>query len=121
MLTRNPLTFSGGQRQRLAIARALILNPELVIFDESMTALDTRTQEQILQLLTRLKAARNLTYVLISHDTDLLSATADTIATLQNGAVVNIVRSYKSLDSSGDLAELQSLFDSKALATGEPA
>ena len=121
MLTRNPLTFSGGQRQRLAIARALILNPELVIFDESMTALDTRTQEQILQLLTRLKAARNLTYVLISHDTDLLSATADTIATLQNGAVVNIVRSYKSLDSSGDLAEFQSLFDSKALATGEPA
>lgn len=121
MLTRNPLTFSGGQRQRLAIARALILNPELVILDESMTGLDTVTREQILQLLTRLKAARSLTYVLISHDTDLLSAAADTIATLRKGAVVNIVHSYKSVDSSADLAEFEPLFDAKALATGEPA
>lgn len=120
MLTRKPLTFSGGQRQRLAIARALILNPELVIFDESMTGLDTVTREQILQLLTRLKAARNLTYVLISHDADLLSAAADTIATMQNGALVDVVHCGKSLGSS-DVPHFEPRFDAKALATGEPA
>jgi len=88
MLRRGPLTFSGGQRQRLAIARALILNPELVIFDESMTGLDSETREQILTLLTRLKTARNLTYLLISHDADLLSRAADTVATMRNGRIV---------------------------------
>jgi ABC-type glutathione transport system ATPase component len=119
MLARNPLAFSGGQRQRLAIARALILNPELVIFDESMTGLDSGTREQILQLLTRLKAARNLTYVLISHDADLLSAAADTVATLRNGALVNLVHRYAA--EYDKVAHIELPSDAKALATGERA
>ncbi|HEU5233547.1 MAG TPA: ABC transporter ATP-binding protein [Terriglobales bacterium] len=120
MLTRTPLTFSGGQRQRLAIARALILNPELVIFDESMTGLDTETREQILQLLGRLKAARNLTYVLISHDADLLSAAADIIATMRSGELVDVVRCGKCIEPS-DAAQFGPRLEAKALATGEPA
>ena len=120
MLMRNPLTFSGGQRQRLAIARALILNPELVIFDESMTGLDTGTREQILQLLARVKVARNLTYLLISHDADLLSAAADAIATMRSGELVDVVRCGKCIEP-GDAAQFESRFDAKALATGEPA
>jgi len=119
MLARKPLAFSGGQRQRLAIARALILNPELVIFDESMTGLDSGTREQILQLLTRLKAARNLTYMLISHDADLLSAAADTVATLRNGALADVVHRYSAEYDKAAQIELPS--DAKALATGERA
>jgi len=119
MLRRKPQAFSGGQRQRLAIARALILNPEVVIFDESMTGLDSGTREQILQLLTRLKAARNLTYVLISHDADLLSAAADTVATLRKGILVNVVHRYSA--EYDKVANIERPSDAKALATGERA
>lgn len=123
MLRRKPLTFSGGQRQRLAIARALILNPELVIFDESTTGLDFETQEQILRLLMRLKAARNLTYILISHDASLLSVAADRVATMQNGTIANLSRcsepSQPFLDVLGTGDPIEA--GTKAFATGEPA
>lgn len=120
MLTRKPLTFSGGQRQRLAIARALILNPELIIFDESTTGLDYETQEQILGLLSRLKAARNLAYMLISHDSSLLSSFADSIATMRNGTIVALEPCGASPEVPQRHTHLnQSGTDRKAFATGE--
>jgi ABC-type glutathione transport system ATPase component len=90
MFQRKPLEFSGGQRQRLAIARALMLEPQLVIFDESTSGLDSETQRQILALLAELKRSRRLSYLLISHDLRLVRDVADSILMMQDGAVVEL-------------------------------
>lgn len=83
-----PLEFSGGQRQRLAIARALILEPRLLILDESLSHLDLANQELILRLLAELQAAGDLTYVHVSHDLRAVSGLADEIAVLHEGRIV---------------------------------
>jgi ABC-type glutathione transport system ATPase component len=85
---RSPLAMSGGQRQRLAIARALTLTPKLLILDESFSGLDLVIQEQILALLRNLQSAYALAYLLITHDLGLASEMADRLAILHEGHVV---------------------------------
>jgi len=88
VLDRRAHQFSGGERQRLAIARALVLEPELLILDESFAGLDPALQEQIGKLLRDLQQRLGLAYVLISHDLGLVQDMAQEIAILQNGSVV---------------------------------
>lgn len=88
MLKRYPHEFSGGQRQRIGIARALAVDPQLVVCDEPLSALDMRTQHRIMELLLRLKAAKKLTYVFISHDMHAVRAIADNVAVMHGGSVV---------------------------------
>lgn len=85
---RSPLEFSGGQRQRLVIARALVLKPRLLILDEALSGLDLSIQAQIANLLFDLQASFSLTYLYISHDLRLAAYLADEIVVMQRGRVV---------------------------------
>jgi ABC-type glutathione transport system ATPase component len=85
---RRPLEFSGGQRQRLAIARAIALQPAFLILDESLSKLDLITQAQILQLLSDLQTAHALTYLLICHDLTLVKRVADFVLVMHHGEIV---------------------------------
>lgn len=82
------MEFSGGEHQRLAIARALILEVKLLILDESLSALDESAQEQVLDLLSDLQREVGLTYVVISHDLTLAERMADEIAVMDDGRLV---------------------------------
>jgi len=80
--------FSGGQRQRLAIARALALEPKLLILDEALSALDCSVQAQIANLLLELQSSLGLTYLFITHDFAMAGHLADEIAVMERGKVV---------------------------------
>jgi oligopeptide transport system ATP-binding protein len=84
----SPLEFSGGQRQRLIIARALVLKPALLILDEALSGLDLSIQAQIANLLIELQASFSLTYLYISHDLRLAGYLADEIVMMQRGKIV---------------------------------
>jgi peptide/nickel transport system ATP-binding protein len=87
-MDRFPHQFSGGQCQRIAIARALSTDPELLVCDEAVSALDARSRAAILQLLARLKSERGLALLFITHDLDAARALADRIAVMQDGVIV---------------------------------
>ena len=85
--SRRPWQFSGGQRQRLAIARAMILNPDVVIFDEALAGLDGATRREIVDLLLRLQSSGPKSYIFITHDLKMAEELTKSILVMQNGKI----------------------------------
>ncbi|WP_313488329.1 ABC transporter ATP-binding protein [Pseudescherichia sp.] len=84
---RYPHQLSGGQRQRVAIARALLLRPQILLLDEPTSALDMSVQAEILNLLNRLKRDHQMTYLLVSHDADVIAHMSDRAAFMADGVI----------------------------------
>jgi len=120
-LDRRALEFSGGERQRLAIARALILEPALVILDESFAGLDLSVQGQIARLIGELRRDRGLTCILITHDLALAAAMADEIAVMDAGRIVESGRASLLVAHPRQARTRELLDAAMALSLAEPA
>ena len=92
ILERYPHEFSGGQRQRLAIARALILDPKVLVLDEPTSALDVTSQKQVVQLLQGLQRTKGFSYLLITHDMAVIKALAHRVIVMKDGCVIEAGR-----------------------------
>jgi len=88
--SRFPHEFSGGQRQRIGIARALVMKPEFIIADEPISALDVSIRAQVLNLLSSLQKANDLTYLFIAHDLSVVRFIADRIGVIYKGRIVEL-------------------------------
>lgn len=118
---RRVLEFSGGQRQRLSLARALVLRPKLLVFDEALAGLDLSIQGQILTLLCDLQRDHELTYVFVSHDLALIAQIADQVAVMYRGQIVERAPTAQLLhsparDYSKALVSAQRLLSAAAIA-----
>lgn len=89
-LTRYPHEFSGGQRQRIGLARAMVMEPELVVADEPISALDVSIRAQVLNLLKKFQEEKNLTYLFIAHDLSIVRFISDRIGVIYKGNIVEV-------------------------------
>ena len=97
-LTRYPHEFSGGQRQRIGVARAMVMEPELVVADEPISALDVSIRAQVLNLLKKFQEERETTYLFIAHDLSIVRFISDRIGVIYKGDIVEIAEAEELFD-----------------------